>query len=85
MSYWQFLLHLKGCLSRKEKIMRLIDADELSIKIIEEMKDAVEWGITAIADGEKEFRLKAEQAVESFCEALLLVKEMPTIDPVKRE
>ena len=65
--------------------MRLIDADELSIKIIEEMKDAVEWGITAIADGEKEFRLKAEQAVESFCEALLLVKEMPTIDPVKRE
>ena len=63
--------------------MRLIDADELSIKIIEEMEEAVKWGITAIADGEKEFRLKAEQAVESFCEALLLVKKMPTIDSVK--
>lgn len=59
--------------------MQLIDADELSIKIIEEMKEAVKWGITAIADGEKEFILKAEQAVESFCKALLLVKEMPTI------
>lgn len=31
----------------------------------------------------KEIKLRAEQAVATFCEASLTVKKMPTIDPVK--
>lgn len=63
--------------------MRLIDADALITEINDRIDAAIKWGCNAIADGDKEIKLRAEQAVATFCEASLTVKKMPTIDPVK--
>lgn len=63
--------------------MRLIDADALIEEINERIEAAIKWGVNAIADGDKEIKLRAEQAVATFCEASLTAKKMPTIDPVK--
>ena len=63
--------------------MRLIDADALLGEINERIEAAIKWGVNAIADGDKEIKPRAEQAVATFCEASLTVKKMPTIDAVE--
>lgn len=63
--------------------MRLIDADALIGEINERIEAAIKWGVNAIAEGDKEIKLRAEQAVATFCEASLTAKKMPTIDAVE--
>ena len=63
--------------------MRLIDADALIAEINDRIDAAIKWGVNAIADGDNEIKLRAEQAVATFCEASLTAKKMPTIDAVK--
>ena len=63
--------------------MRLIDADALIAEINDRIDAAIKWGVNAIADGDNEIKLRAEQAVATFCEASLTAKKMPTIDAVE--
>lgn len=63
--------------------MRLIDADALIGEINKRIDAAIKWGVNAIADGDKEIKLRAEQAVATFCEASLTAKKLPTIDAVE--
>lgn len=63
--------------------MRLIDADVLIAEINDRIDAAIKWGVNAIADGDNEIKLRAEQAVATFCEASLTAKKMPTIDAVE--
>lgn len=58
---------------------RLIDGDVFIREINERIDAAIKWGTNAIADRENEIRLRAEQAVATFCEASLTAKKMPTI------
>lgn len=58
---------------------RLIDEDVFIREINERIDAAIKWGTNAIADREDEIRLRAEQAVATFCEASLTAKKMPTI------
>lgn len=62
--------------------MRLIDADALIDELNNRIEAAIKWGVNAIADRDAETKLRAEQAVATFCEASLTVKKMPTIDAV---
>lgn len=61
--------------------MRLIDADALIDELNSRIEAAIKWGVNAIADRDAEIKLRAEQAVATFCEASLTVKKMPTISP----
>ena len=63
--------------------MRLIDADALIGEINKRIDAAIKWGVNAIADGDKEIKLRAEQAVATFCEASLTAKKLPAIDAVE--
>ena len=58
---------------------RLIDADELIKEINKRIDAAIKWGVNAIADRDEEIKLRAEQAVATFCEASLTTKELPTV------
>ena len=58
---------------------RLIDADAFIREINNRIDAAIKWGTNAIADRENETRLRAEQAVATFCEASLTARKMPTI------
>lgn len=63
--------------------MRLIDADEFIKEINNRCESAIKWGINAIADHNDEIKVRAEQAIATFCEASLTAKKMPTIDAVE--
>lgn len=58
---------------------RLIDEDTFIREINNRIDAAIKWGTNAIADRENEIRLRAEQAVATFCEASLTARKMPTI------
>lgn len=58
---------------------RLIDADAFIREINNRIDAAIKWGTNAIADRENGTRLRAEQAVATFCEASLTARKMPTI------
>lgn len=60
--------------------MRLIDADAFIKEMNDRIDKAIKWGTNAIADRNDEIRIRAEQAVATFCEASLTAKKMPTID-----
>lgn len=59
--------------------MRLIDADAFIAEMNERIEEAIKWGTNAIADRNTEIRIRAEQAVATFCEASLTAKMMTTI------
>ena len=59
--------------------MRLIDGDAFVASINESIAEAHKWGASAQTD---EIRIRAEQAIATFCEASLRSKQMPTIDAV---
>ena len=61
-------------------MMRLIDADEFIKEINNRCESAIKWGINGIADHNEEIKIRAEQAIATFCEASLTAKKMPTID-----
>lgn len=61
----------------------MIDANAYIDEINKRIDAVIKWGCNAIADGDKEIKLRAEQAVATFCEASLTAKKMPAIDPVK--
>lgn len=63
--------------------MRLINADDFIKEINNRCEAAIKWGINAIADHNEEIKIRAEQAVATFCEASLTAKKMPTIDAVE--
>ena len=63
--------------------MRLIDADVLIAEINNRIEAAVKWGVNAIADHDQDIKLRAEQAIATFCEASLTAKRMPTVDAVE--
>lgn len=65
--------------------MRLINADDFIKEIFNRCEAAIKWGINAIADHNEEIKIRAEQAIATFCEASLTAKKMPTIEaePVK--
>ena len=63
--------------------MRLIDADAFIAEINERIDAAIKWGTNAIADRNEETKIRAEQAVATFCEASLTAKKMPTIEERK--
>ena len=65
--------------------MRLIDADAFIAEMNERIEKAIKWGTNAIADRDTEIRLRAEQAVATFCEASLTAKKMPTIEERKTD
>lgn len=62
---------------------RLIDVEEFIKEINNRCESAIKWGTNAIADHNEEIRIRAEQAVATFCEASLTAKKMPTIDAVE--
>lgn len=62
--------------------MRLIDADAFISEMNNRIEAAIKWGVNAIADRCDDIKLRAEQAVATFCEASLTAKKMPTIDAV---
>jgi len=64
---------------------RLIDLDMLIKEINERIEAAIRWGVNAIADRNDEIKLRAEQAVATFCEASLTAKKLPTIIPADEE
>lgn len=59
---------------------RLISADAFIAEMNDRIENAIKWGVNAIADRNDEIKLRAEQAVASFCEASLTAKKMPTVD-----
>lgn len=56
---------------------RYIDADKLIEEIKERIKAAIEWGKRAETE---EIKIRAEQAVATFCEASLTAKKLSTAD-----
>ena len=56
---------------------RYIDADKLIEEIKERIKAAIEWGKSAETE---EIKIRAEQAVATFCEASLTAKKLSTAD-----
>ena len=64
---------------------RLIDADALIVEINDRIEAAIKWGVNAIADRNGEIKLRAEQAVATFCEASLTAKKLPTIIEAEEE
>ena len=65
-------------------------SDYISVyQFVKEMNDRIkaahEWGNKAIERGDMEIKLRAEQAIATFCEASLTARKMPIIDaePVK--
>lgn len=63
--------------------MRLIDADALISEINDRIEATIKWGVHAIVDRDMETKIRAEQAVATFCEASLTAKKMPTIEERK--
>ena len=63
--------------------VRLIDCNAYIDEINERIDASIKWGCNAIADGNSEIKLRAEQAVATFCEASLTAKKMPAIDAVE--
>ena len=61
----------------------LIDRDAFVEEMHERVDSAIQWGVNAIADGNTEIKIRAEQAVATFCEASLTAKKMPTVDAVE--
>ena len=61
---------------------RYIDADALIAELNERAEAAVKWGVNAIADRREDIKIKAEQAIATFCEVSLTVKKLPTADVV---
>lgn len=59
---------------------RYIDADAFVREINERIEAAIKWGVNAIADRDSETKMRAEQAVATFCEASLTARKMPTAD-----
>lgn len=59
---------------------RYIDADKLIEEIKERIKAAIEWGKSAETE---EIKIRAEQAIATFCEASLTAKKLPTADVVE--
>lgn len=60
--------------------MRLIDADAFIAELNYRIKEAIKWGTNATDDDDKKIKVRAEQAVATFCEASLTAKKMPTIE-----
>ena len=63
--------------------MRLIDADAFITEMNDRIENAIKWGVNAIADRNDEIKLRAEQAVATYCEASLTAKKMPTVDAIE--
>ena len=59
---------------------RYIDADAYILEINDRIKEAHKWGNDAIIRNDEEIKLRAEQAIATFCEASLTAKKMPTAD-----
>lgn len=57
--------------------MRLIDADDYIKSINERIKEAYKWYDKCNTD---EIKIRAEQAIATFCEASLTAKKMPTVE-----
>ena len=62
--------------------MRLIEVDGYIAELNNRIDEAIKWGCNAIADGNGEIKLRAEQAVATFCEASLTAKKMPTVEAI---
>ena len=58
----------------------LIDRNHFVKSINESIAEAQKWGASAQND---EIKIRAEQAIATFCEASLRAKQMPTIDAVE--
>lgn len=56
---------------------RYIDADKLIKEINERITAAIEWGKNAETD---DIKVRAEQAIATFCEASLTAKKISTAD-----
>ena len=61
----------------------LIDRDAFVEEMNKRVHSATQWGVNAIADRNYEIKIRAEQAVATFCEASLTAKKMPTVDAVE--
>lgn len=59
---------------------RYNDTDKLIEEIKERIKAAIEWGKSAETE---EIKIRAEQAVATFCEASLTAKKLSTADVVE--
>lgn len=59
---------------------RLISVDAFIAEMNDRIENAIKWGVNAIADRNDEIKLRAEQAVATFCEASLTAKKMPTVE-----
>lgn len=57
----------------------LIDRNHFVKSINESIAEAQKWGASAQND---EIKIRAEQAIATFCEASLRARQMPTIDAV---
>ena len=57
--------------------MRLIDGDAYIDELNKRLKAAYDWYDNAPSD---EAKIRAEQAIATFCEASLTAKKMPTIE-----
>ena len=62
--------------------MRPIDADALIEEIHKRIKSAYEWYDEAQTE---EVKLRAEQAIATFCEVSLTAKKMPTVEPERKK
>lgn len=56
---------------------KYIDADEFVKEINDRIDAAFKWGKSAVADNDEEIKTRAEQAVTTFCEAILTAMKMP--------
>ena len=63
---------------------RYINADDFVKEMNDRIEAATKWGVNAIVDRNEETRVRAEQAIASFCEASLTAKKIPTADVVER-
>ena len=61
--------------------MRAIDADALIAEINDRIKAAHEWYDESPTE---EIKIRAEQAIATFCEVSLTAKKMPTIEPERK-
>lgn len=56
----------------------LISRQAFIAEMNERIDAAIKWGVNAIADGNDEIKIRAEQAVATFCEASLAAKKLPS-------
>ena len=70
--------HLTGFVQTEkgERMSRLIDADAFIDEINKRIKEAHKWYDATQSD---EVKVRAEQAIATFCEASLTAKRMPTV------